>query len=184
MTAEDTIARAGKTVWWLLLLRGVLLVIFGALTLLWPEIPLVTLVFLFAVFSMADGIGLLVHAFRGGDRRLLLALTGLLSIGTGLVAALWPGLTALVLLVVIAAWALLSGIGEVVAGVQQRKVTASGWGWTVLSGVISIALGVVLAASPAAGLFAVLWLLGVLLLAAGLALVVSAIAFRAAVVRR
>ena len=145
--------------WWALALRGVAGILFGIITFLWPGISLAALVFLFGAYAFADGVLSIVSAVRrrAGDRWWLLLLQGIVGIGAGVVTLFWPGITALALLAVIAAWALIGGALQVAAAIRLRKVITGEW-LLALGGVLSIALGVLLLIFPGPGALAlVLW---------------------------
>jgi len=149
--------------WWMLVVRGIAAILFGALALMWPGISLLALVFLWGAYAMADGVfGLMLAAGTGagGGRWGWLLLEGLLGIGAGLVAFIWPGMTALVLLVIIAFWAVLTGIAEIVAAVELRRVVQREW-ILALSGILSIAFGVLMLLFPRAGALAFVMVIGV-----------------------
>lgn len=118
--------------------------IFGLLALIWPQITLLALVLVFGVYAIVDGVAALVAAARGrqlaGGSRGWLVLEGLLGIAAGIVALLWPGITALALLWVIAAWAVLTGVLEIVAAVRLRRVLDNEW-LVVVAGILSIWAG-------------------------------------------
>jgi uncharacterized membrane protein HdeD (DUF308 family) len=119
-------------------------VIFGLLALIWPQITLLALVLVFGVYAIVDGVAALVAAARGrqlaGGSRGWLVLEGLLGIAAGIVALLWPGITALALLWVIAAWAVPTGVLEIVAAVRLRRVLDNEW-LVVVAGILSIWAG-------------------------------------------
>jgi uncharacterized membrane protein HdeD (DUF308 family) len=145
--------------WWALALRGVAGILFGIITFLWPGISLAALVFLFGAYAFADGVLSIVSAVRrrAADRWWLLLLQGIVGIGAGVVTLLWPGITALALLAVIAAWALIGGALQVAAAIRLRKVITGEW-LLALGGILSIALGVLLLIFPGPGALAlVLW---------------------------
>ena len=161
--------------WWVLALRGVVGILFGIITFVWPGISLAALVFLYGAYAFADGVLAIVTAVRrrGADRWWLLLLQGIVGIGAGVVTWLWPGITALALLAIIAAWALMGGALQVAAAIRLRKVITGEW-LLVLSGVLSIALGILLVAFPGPGALAlVIWIgayafvFGILLLVLG-----------------
>ena len=162
--------------WWLVALRGVAGILFGLLTLVAPGISLAALVLLYGAYAFADGLLAIVSAVRrhgAGNRWGLLLLEGLVGIAAGVLTVIWPGITALVLLYLIAAWALLTGILEIAAAIRLRKVISGEW-LLALSGVASVAFAVVLMLFPGAGALAVvLWIgayafvFGVLLIALG-----------------
>jgi uncharacterized membrane protein HdeD (DUF308 family) len=148
--------------WWMPVVRGAAAILFGALAVIWPGISLLALVFLWGAYAVADGVfGLMLAAGAGaGGRRWGWPLVeGLLSIGAGLVAFIWPGMTALVLLVLIAIWAVLTGILEIVAAVELRRAIQGEW-MLALSGVLSIAFGVLMLVFPGAGALAFVTIIG------------------------
>jgi len=148
--------------WWLLLLRGLAAIAFGVIAFLWPGITLLSLTYLFGIYALADGVFGLWAAIagQGGDAlsRLWLALGGIVSILAGAAAFFWPGLTALVLLLFIASWAIIIGLLEIYGAFQLRKVIENEW-WLVLSGLLSIAFGVIMFAHPGAGALALVWII-------------------------
>lgn len=159
----STLIEAASRNWWLIALRGVIAVLFGILAWIWPGITLLALVVLWGVYSFADGVLSLVTAFRWRDsgRPLwALILVGLAGIAAGILAFLWPQITALVLLMFIAAWAIVIGIFQIVTAVRIRKEIDNEW-LLGLSGAISVIFGVLMVASPGAGAIAVVWLIGV-----------------------
>lgn len=149
--------------WWMLLIRGIAAVLFGIAVLVWPEIALRTLVLLWGAYAVVDGIFALVMGFQGQPvyaNRWLTILEGVASIIAGVIAFVWPDITALALLYVIAAWAIVTGILEFIAAIELRK-EISGEFWLGLSGVLSVVFGVLLFVYPSAGMMSLLWLLGV-----------------------
>lgn len=166
--------------WWAFVLRGIAAILFGVLTFLMPGMALLTLVFLFGFYAIADGVLNIAAAFRrngaGPQSWWTLLLEGVLGVLAGLVALFMPGLTALVLLYIIAAWAIVTGVLEIAAAVRLRKLIRGEW-VMALGGALSIVLGVLLWMFPGAGaLSVVLWIgiyavvFGVLLIGLGLRL--------------
>ncbi|HKA33109.1 MAG TPA: HdeD family acid-resistance protein [Candidatus Binatia bacterium] len=162
--------------WWAVLLRGVAGILFGIATFFAPAISLAVLVLLFGAYALVDGVLALISALRNratNEQWWVLLLEGFVGIIAGIVTFVWPGITAVALLYVIAAWALVTGALEITAAIRLRKVIDHEW-LLVLSGVASIALGILLALFPGAGALALaLWigayaiLFGVLLVALG-----------------
>jgi uncharacterized membrane protein HdeD (DUF308 family) len=103
--------------WWTVALRGALAVAFGVVALIWPDITLHALVLLFGFYALVDGLLALAALLVGGrlvaDRRGWLVVEGIAGIVAGVVSFLWPGITALVLLYLIAVWAIATGLLEV-----------------------------------------------------------------------
>ncbi len=153
----DTLSRN----WWLVVLRGVLGIAFGIITFVAPAISLAALVLLFGAYAFADGVFAIASAVRRRvttERWWVLLLEGLVGIGAGLVTLFLPGITALVLLYIIAGWAVATGILELVAAVRLRKEIKHEW-LLALGGIASLAFGVLIALFPGAGALAlVIWI--------------------------
>src|SRR5579863_9523695 len=113
--------------WWALALRGLVAVLFGLLTFFLPGITLVTLVLLFGAYALVDGVFNVVAFFRVASHQWALLVEGAIGIIAGLLTFSWPAITALALLYLIAFWAILTGIFEVVAGILLRKTIANEW---------------------------------------------------------
>lgn len=166
--------------WWAVVLRGLVAVLFGAVTLIWPNLTLAALIIMYGVFALADGamglIGLL-SGRRGSGPRWAHLVDALLSIAAGLIALLWPGITSLALLWLVAAWALARGLLQVVLAISQRDRLARPW-LLVLAGVLSLLLGVVYAIFPQAGILSLVWILGVFAVLHGVALIARGLMLR------
>ena len=166
--------------WWALALRGLVAILFGLAALFWPGLILTVLILLFGAYALVDGIFAVIAAFRSsgrGMRRTLLLIEGAIGILFGILALFWPGLTALALLYIIALWAILSGIARIVMAIMLRRDIENEWS-IALSGVLSVILGIVLILLPGAGLLAYTWLIGLLALALGIALIYYAFRVR------
>jgi uncharacterized membrane protein HdeD (DUF308 family) len=164
--------------WWLVALRGVAAIIFGILAFVWPKATLLTLVWLYGAYVFINGVVELVQAFTGpkqGRRTGALIFQGIISIIVGLIAFLVPGITALALLLLIAAWAIVSGIFEIVTAVRLRKVISHEW-LMIAAGVLSVVFGVVLMLQPAVGALAMIWWIGGFAIVLGILLL--SLAFR------
>jgi uncharacterized membrane protein HdeD (DUF308 family) len=160
--------------WWLVLLRGLAAILFGVLTFVWPGITLVTLVLLYGIYALADGVLALAAAFMGGAPapRWWLALVGVLGIGAGLVTFLWPGMTAILLLLFIAAWMIATGVMQIIGAIRLRKEIDNEWLLVISgSGALSVLAGIVLLVQPGAGALALLWVIGAYLIVYGILLV-------------
>jgi uncharacterized membrane protein HdeD (DUF308 family) len=149
--------------WRWIALRAVAAFIFGILALLLPGLTLATLVLIFGGFALVDGVFTLAAAFRmgrgAGWHAVWLGVMGLAGIGVGIVTFFWPGITALALLYVIAAWALVTGALEIAAAIALRKVLRHEW-LLVVDGVLSFILAAILVFAPVAGALAITWVIG------------------------
>lgn len=155
--------------WWVLLLRGICAVAAGIMTIAWPGITLFALVTLFGIFALVDGAAGIVLGIRGeedGTMWWTMIFLGVLSAGAGILAFAWPGMTALVLLAIIAASAIIRGVLEIVAAIRLRKDIDDEW-VLGLSGLLSLAFGILLWVRPGEGALAVVLLIGAYMLALG-----------------
>jgi uncharacterized membrane protein HdeD (DUF308 family) len=146
--------------WWLVLLRGLSAIAFGAITFVWPGVTLVALTYLWGAYAIADGVIAIWAAFNvtGGapGPRWWLGLSGVVGILAGIGAFAYTGMTTLVLLMFIAVWAIFIGALQLYAAISLRKVIDNEW-WLILSGLLSIAFGGVLMVWPNTGALAFVW---------------------------
>lgn len=154
--------------WWVVLLRGILAILFGVLAYTWPGLTVLILVTIWGAYAMIDGIVGVVAGVRGKWGSLVVI--GLIGIAAGIVAFLWPGLTAVTLLWVIAFWAIVAGVLQISAAIRLRKEVQGEWLW-VLSGILTIGLGVLFFLYPGAGILSVTWLIAALAIVWGILLV-------------
>jgi uncharacterized membrane protein HdeD (DUF308 family) len=148
--------------WWAIVLRGVCAVLFGLGAFAWPGMTLAVLVLLYGAYALVEGVLAVAWALVGraaGPFPWGVLLAGLAGVGVGIVTFLYPGLTALALLYLIAAWAIIRGVFEIIAAVHLRKELENEW-LLALTGILSIVLGVILIVAPGAGALAVLWWIG------------------------
>jgi uncharacterized membrane protein HdeD (DUF308 family) len=155
------------------LFRGLAAIAFGVIALVWPKISLAALVLVFGIFALVSGITAIVAALRNRDEQGwgTLLFEGILGVAAGAVALIWPGITALAFLFLLAAWAILTGILELVAPLSFPMSFGRGLLF-VLGGIVSIIFGVLIAAQPAAGLLAVVWLIGIYAILMGIMYIV------------
>jgi len=164
--------------WWLVALRGVAAILFGLIAFVRPGMTLTALVYLFGAYALIGGafaIAAALWAAGAGQRFWALLFDGLLGVAAGVIAFVYPGLTALALLYLIAFWAIVSGVVEIVAAIRLRRVIASEW-MLGLAGLASIVLGVLLVAFPRAGALSVILVIGAYALIFGVLQI--ALAFR------
>ena len=157
---EGLVKSALHRSWWLLLLRGIIAVAFGVATFVWPGISLVSLILVYGIYAVADGILALIAAIRGGGvaPRWWLALGGIASLVAGALAFVWPGLTALVLVYLIGFWSIMRGVMEIVGAIRLRKEIANEWTLGA-AGALSVIFGLILVFAPGAGALGLLWLI-------------------------
>lgn len=163
--------------WWVVALRGVLAILFGIAAFAVPGATMLALVLIFAAYSLIDGIFnivLAVHGARTHERWGLLLLNGVLGIVIGIAAALWPGITLLVFVLLVAAWALLSG-GLLFGAALSLHISHGRW-LLVFGAIISLLYGLLLFASPLIGALVLTWWLGAYALVFGCTLI--GLAFR------
>jgi uncharacterized membrane protein HdeD (DUF308 family) len=174
---------AGETLvqnWWLFTLRGILGVIFGCLALIFPGPTMLSLVIFFSAYMLVDGVAGTISAARAirrkEDRWGLLIFEGLLNIAVGILAYLWPGITVVAFVWLVAAWAIVTGGLMTAAGFRLNK--NHGRWWMVLGGLLSLAYGVLLIVTPLIGAIVLTWWIGAYALAFGIALIVFSFKLR------
>ena len=161
-------------VWWLVLLRGIAAIVFGLLAWAWPGATLLTLVLFWGAYALIDGVAALVAGWQakdGGRPMWQVLLIGLVGIGAGVFTFVSPAITAIALLLLIAAWAIVTGVFQIAAAIRLRKEIENEW-LLILSGALSVVFGVLMALNPGAGALAVLWLIGSFAILYGALLVV------------
>lgn len=162
--------------WWTVVLRGVLAIVFGLLSMFRPGFAVMSLVVLFGFYAIMEGVLALSLGFRSGYPRSSMVLHGLVSLLAGVIVLLWPGMSALVFTLVLACWALVAGALEIAAAIRLRKELDHEW-MLAAEGVVSMLFGVLLFLSPLAGTIVLgLWVgafalvFGGMLIASGLRL--------------
>ena len=166
--------------WWLLLLRGIAAILFGVLAFIWPGLTLVTLVLMFGAFALVDGAIMLGAAFSGAAKPMpswWLVLVGLLGIAAGIVTFLWPGMSAILLIMFIGAWAVAHGIFEIIGAIQLRKEIENEWA-LILGGIISVIFGIIVLIAPGAGALALVWWIAIYSIVFGVMFVAFALRLR------
>jgi uncharacterized membrane protein HdeD (DUF308 family) len=166
-----------------LIVRGIVGVVFGVIAFLWPGITIAALVVIFGAYAIIDGITNLVLGFSrtGAHGRWAHVLQGVFGIAAGVLTFMWPAITALVLVLLIGAWAIVTGIFEIAAAIRLRRVITGEW-MLVLSGIVSILFGVMVFVFPFAGAVGISWILGVYAMTAGIILISLGVRLRKLVV--
>lgn len=166
--------------WWVVLLRGIAAIGFGILAVLWPGITLLTLIFVFGAFTVADGVmavGLGTMTRHDGRIWWEMVALGVLAIIAGATAALLPGPTALFVVYLIAVSAIFRGAAEIAAAIQLRKVIDDEW-ILAISGALSLLFGGILIAHPGEGALAMVLFIGAWMIAVGAMAVALALRLR------
>ena len=166
--------------WWAVAIRGVLGILFGLVALFLPGATMLSLVLLFAAYVFVDGVFGIVAAVRAArqhERWGLLVLEGLINIATAVIAVVWPGITVVAFVLLVAAWALLSGAMMIWAAFRLEMV--DGRGWLVFGGIVSLIYGVLLIVAPMIGALVLTWWLGAYALVFGVSLLVLGFRLRA-----
>jgi uncharacterized membrane protein HdeD (DUF308 family) len=164
--------------WWAIVLRGVFAILFGIGTFLWPGITLAVLVLMYGAYLFIDGIFAVLWALgrrNEGSFSWEVFLAGLASLGAGVVTLFWPGVTTIVLLYLIAVWAIVRGVFEILAAFHLRREISNEW-LLALNGALSILFGLVLIFAPGAGALAALWMIGTFAIVVGIVMI--ALGFR------
>ena len=161
--------------WWTIAVRGVIAVFFGILTFLFPGISLLSLVLLFGAYVLLDGVFAVAAAIGSPSHHWALVVEGIFGIAAGMLTVVWPGITGLVLLYMIAWWAILTGILEIVSGFRVRQ-TVSNEVLLITMGVLSVVFGVCILLFPAAVALAIAYWIGVYAVVFGIVMI--ALAFR------
>jgi uncharacterized membrane protein HdeD (DUF308 family) len=165
--------------WWLFTLRGVFGIIFGLFALIFTGPTMLSMALVFSAYMLVDGVAGIVSAVRAmrrKDRWGLLVFEGLLNIAVGVIAFLWPGVTVLAFVLLVAAWAILSGALMMAAGFRLN-LDHGRW-WLVLGGLLSLVYGALLAATPLIGVIVLTWWIGAYAFAFGVSLIIFSFKLR------
>lgn len=167
--------------WWAVTIRGAAAIVFGILAIVWPGRTLLALALLFGAYALVDGVFSLVAAFRAAERHahwMALVAEGLLGVVAGIIVLARPGLGIFAFAYIFAAWAIITGVLELVAAVRLRRELA-GEILLVLAGILSVLFGIVIALFPGAGVIAVIWIIGIYALIFGVVLIALSFRLRA-----
>lgn len=159
--------------WWLVAIRGVLGIAVGVIAFIMPAATMLALILLFAAYMLVDGVFAIVAAVRAArqrDRWGLFVLEGVADIAAGVIAVLWPGITLVAFVFLVAAWAIVSGSLALMAAFRLN-IEHGRW-WLVLGGAASVVYGILLIVAPLIGALVLTWWFGAYALVFGIALLV------------
>ena len=165
--------------WWAIGIRGALAILFGLIALFLPGATMLSLVLVFAAYALVDGVFGIISAIRAArdrERWGYLVVEGLLSIAAAAIAVFWPGITVVAFVLLVAFWAILTGILRL--AVAFRLEFIDGRGWLIFGGIVSVLYGVLLIIAPMIGAVVLTWWLGAYALVLGVCLVVLAFKLR------
>lgn len=160
--------------WWWLALRGFIAIIFGALALIWPQWALLSLVLAFGAFALVDAFFTLIWgiiSMGSYDRWWAIRRGAVAAIIIGLLAFLWPGKTAVVLMYSIAVWAIIAGVLEIMVAIPLRRVI-TGKQTRFVYGILSVVFGVLLFVIPSTGALSLVWVIGYYTMVMGIMLII------------
>jgi uncharacterized membrane protein HdeD (DUF308 family) len=168
MPSDRPVLHALAKNWWLLLLRGIAGIVFGVLAFAWPGLTLLTLILFYGAYALADGVIAIIAAVTGNapTGRWWLAIVGILGIAVGAFTFMLPGMTALILLFTIAAWAVAIGVFQIIGAIRLRKEIDNEW-LLILSGAISVLFGLAIVYNPGAGALGLVWVIATYAIIAG-----------------
>ena len=166
--------------WWALVLRGLCGIAFGVMAFAWPGVTLEVLVLMYGIYALADGIfatAAIVSGRAPASSWWAILLEGITGIGAGIATFAWPGITLMVLIYLIAGWAIATGVFEIIAAVRLRQHIQSEW-FLILAGIVSILFGFLVAARPVAAAEALAWMVGAYAILFGVLFVVLGLRLR------
>jgi len=161
---------------WSLVVRGIVAIIFGLLLVLWPGITLATLVLIFAFFALLDGIIIIIMAMIEGRKNQVWVHRvplGIVGIVLGALIMLWPAMSLMVLIYLVAAWALIAGIGEFTYALSIRDLSAGAKWMMAIAGVLTVILGILIFLYPIGTIAILIWILGLYLLIYGVFVMIT-----------
>lgn len=160
--------------WWTIMLRGVLAIIFAILAIFWTGLTLEILVVLFAIYAIGEGLFAIfssIDASKHHEKWGWFVLEGVLGVIAGILILSWPGISVVIFVYLIALWALITGLAEILIG-ATAAINPTAKSMMIIVGVLSLILGVVMLVYPGITVAIMVWLIGLYALIAGIAMIV------------
>lgn len=165
--------------WWSLLLRGIFIIILGVVAFIWPVLTIGVLILFFGAFALVDGIfAVVISLIKHKTIPLwgLMLAGGIVGIVVGILVLMEPLIAGLVMIYLIAAWLVITGIIRIVTAIVARKEAA--FGWTLALGIVSVCFGVAIFLIPLAIVLATLWIIAAFAIIIGIFLIVASVQAR------
>jgi uncharacterized membrane protein HdeD (DUF308 family) len=165
--------------WWAFAIRGVLGILFGLIAFWHPLVTILSLVIVFAAYAISDGVFAIiaaVRAARANERWWPFVLEGIVDIAVGVLAFMWPHITVLVFIIMIAIWAVITGV--LMLSAAFRLGPDRGRWWFVLGGIASLIWGVLLFTAPENGAVVLTWWIGAYAFVFGISMLIAAFRLR------
>jgi uncharacterized membrane protein HdeD (DUF308 family) len=182
-TSVRGMGQIAATYWWVILVRGIILILLGMAMLIWPTQSLQVFGIIFVAYLFIDGVMSIFQGFserKQGQSGAGDFVVGALAIIAGIVILVWPQWSVEVVGYLIAFWALLAGISGIAGGLALRKRPGSGWGWFVAWGALALIFGLIVLFNPAAGILSILWLVAIWAIMAGIVFAIASFFVRKA----
>jgi len=167
--------------WWAILLRGILAIVFGLLVVFYPGAAIVALVILFGAYAAVDGVFAIISAVLAAEaheRWWPFILEGIAGLAIGAITFFRPETTALALYLLIAAWAIITGVLEIIAAIRVRLAIANEI-WLLIGGICSIVFGILMIVFPMVGALALIWVIGSYAILFGILMIAFSLRVRA-----
>jgi uncharacterized membrane protein HdeD (DUF308 family) len=180
-TAADFPSLA-KKIWIFAIVRGVLAIIFGLIAFFSPIATAIALAIVIGAYAIVIGVFDIIEAIRqrGSSPMVLRIVLGAVSILFGILVLVWPGMSLAILVIIVAVWAIITGILQIMSSVRHRAVPNSGWVWGIIGGALSILFGILLLIWPDTGLVTIIWIIGIWAVVWGIILIVLGLQLRKA----
>lgn len=167
------------TVWWLVLVQGILAIAFGVVAIAFTNATLLTIMVIFGIYVIVDGVLALYAGIRNREEGWgWLLFQGIAGLAVGIIALRYPSTTAIAFTLVIAFWTLVVGAIRIWGSFELRTLGARGWGWALIAGILTALFGLALVINPGYGSATLIWLIGLTVAVFGIALVVNAFLVR------